>query len=71
MVEKETTVEKRKYDRFKAQKDTYIVIENSSTDLGQMINISNDGLAFSYIGTEEQIAGWHKVRIFLNSKLSG
>ena len=68
MVGKETTVEKRKQKRFKAQKDTYIILVNDSTNLGQIINISKDGLAFSYIGKEEQIIGWYKGDIFLSSK---
>ena len=68
MVEKKTTIEKSKQKRFKAQKDTYIILVNDSTNLGQIINISKDGLAFSYIGKEEQIIGWYKGDIFLSSK---
>ena len=68
MFEKETRVEKRKHTRFKDQKNINIALENDFTTVGQMINISKGGLAFSYIGKEEQITGWHKIYIFLNRK---
>ena len=64
----EKPVEKRKHKRFKAQKNTYIITVNDTTNLGQMINISKGGLAFNYIGKKEKISGWHKVDIFLSSK---
>jgi hypothetical protein len=68
MVEKETTVDKRKHKRFKAQKETYIALVNHSIKVGEIINISKGGIAFSYIGKEAQLTGWHKMKIFLSSK---
>ena len=69
MVDKETTVEKRKYKRFKAQKNTYVLVANGSANMGQLINISRDGFAFRYIGKAEQVTGWHRVEIFLSNQL--
>ena len=66
MIATENTVEKRKYNRFKAQEDPYVAIVNDSTIVGQIINISKGGLALNYIGKEAQITGWHKVNIFLS-----
>ena len=68
MVEKQTKVEMRKHKRFKTLKNTFVALENGHTEVGQMINISKDGLAFSYLGKEELIRGWHKVDIFLSGK---
>jgi hypothetical protein len=68
MVEKETTVEKRKHKRFNAQKDTYVALVNDSIKVGQIINISNGGIAFSYISKGAQLTGWHKMNIFMSSK---
>ena len=72
MLEKENTVEKRKHKRSNAQKDTYIIIENGSTNLGLLKNISEDGLSFNYIGNEEHIKGWYNglfVELVASSKM--
>jgi len=69
LVEKETTIENRKHKRFKAQKNTFVLIVNGSADIGQLINISRDGFAFRYIGKAEQVTGWHRVEIFISNKL--
>ena len=66
MVDIENTVEKRKHNRFKAQKNTYVALVNDSIKVGQIINISKRGLAFSYIAKGAQITGWHKMNIFLS-----
>ena len=66
MIATENTVEKRKSNRFKAQEDTYVAIVNDSIKVGKIINLSKGGLAFSYIGKEAQITGWHKMNIFLS-----
>ena len=68
MVEKEITAEKRKHKRYKAKKETYIALVNDSIKVGQIINISKGGIAFSYIGKEAQLTGWHKMKIFLSSR---
>ena len=66
MIGTKKTVEKRKHNRFKAQKDTYVALVNDSTKVGQIMNISNGGLAFCYIGRGAQITGWQKINIFLS-----
>ena len=68
MVMKETTVEKRKHKRYKAQKDTYVALINDSIKVGQIINISNGGVAFSYISKGVQLMGWYKLNIFMSDK---
>ena len=67
MVSNGNRVEKRKHDRFKAQKETYVALMNDSVKVGQIINISRDGLAFSYIANGPEITGWHNMSIFLSS----
>jgi hypothetical protein len=50
------------------EKETYIALVNDSIKVGQIINISNGGIAFSYISKGTQLTGWHKINIFLSSK---
>ena len=65
MNEKETAVEKRRHKRYKAPLSSYIALMNEVTEVGQIINISKSGIAFSYIDKGLQITGWHKMNIFL------
>ena len=66
MIGTKNTVKKRKHNRFKAQEDTYAALVNDSIKVGQIINISKGGLAFSYIAKGAQLTGWHKMNIFLS-----
>ena len=59
-------VEKRKHNRLKTEKETYVALMNDSVKVGQIINISKDGIAFSYIANGPGITGWHKMSIFLS-----
>ena len=68
MVEKKTTVERRKHKRFKAQKDSYVALMNDSIKVGEILNISKGGIAFNYMSKGEELTGWHKMKIFLSSK---
>ena len=61
----ERTVEKRKDNRFKARENIYVALVNDSTKVGQIMNISSGGLAFSYIGESVPIVDWYKMDIFL------
>ena len=63
----ENTVDRRKHNRVKAQKDTFITLVNEFAKVGQIINISKGGLFFKHIGKEEQINDWYKMNIFLSS----
>jgi hypothetical protein len=64
MVEKKTTVEKREYDRYEVSNDVSIILRNGSIKVGQLINISVDGLALSYISGDKRINGWFEIYIF-------
>ena len=66
MIGTNKTKKKRQHDRFKAQAETYAAIVNDSIKVGQILNISKGGLAFSYIAKEDQLIGWHKMNIFLS-----
>ncbi len=68
MIGTEKTAEKRKHNRLEAQEDAYIALVNGSMKVGQILNISKGGLAFSYISKEAQLTGWHKMKIFLSSR---
>jgi hypothetical protein len=65
-VSMKNTVEKRKHNRLKVYEDTYIALVNDSTIIGQIINISKGGVAFRYIGKEEEITDFHRVDIYLS-----
>ena len=66
MIDTKTTVEKREHYRFTAQKGAYAALVNGTAKVGQIINISKSGLAFSYMGVVNQITDWHQVDIFLS-----
>ncbi|WP_321493225.1 PilZ domain-containing protein [uncultured Desulfobacter sp.] len=52
MVGRKRTIERRKHKRFKAAEGAYAAISPNSNKLGQIIDISMDGLCFKYIDTE-------------------
>lgn len=62
----ENTKTKRKQKRFSTQEGTYVKLSNGSIKVGQVINISKSGLAFSYITKGERLTGWQKINIFLS-----
>lgn len=59
-------MKKRKHNRFKVKEETYVALMNDTIKVGQIINISKGGLAFSYIAKDTDIQGWHKMNIFLS-----
>ena len=59
-------MKKRKHNRFKVQEETYVALMNDTVKVGQIVNISKGGLAFSYIAKDTDIRGWHKMNIFLS-----
>lgn len=62
-------IERRKHQRFKAQKHAFAVLESNFAKLGLIINISRGGLAFCYIacgGKTTQTTGSFEVDIFLS-----
>ena len=66
MDKKETTVEKRRHERFKVRKGILVAVVNDYIKVGQIINISKGGIAFSYISKGEQLKGRHKINILLS-----
>ena len=57
-------IERRICKRFQVQEGAYVWIRNNSSKLGQIKNISRDGLAFMYIANGEQLHGSFEVNIF-------
>ncbi len=51
MVDQKETVERRKSKRYKAIEGAYAAINPNSQKLGQIIDISKDGVCFKYIDT--------------------
>lgn len=57
--------ERRTYRRFKAQEGAFATLNNGSLKIGQIQNISKDGLAFKYFANGKQAEGSFKSYIFL------
>lgn len=49
----EEPIERRKHERFKVEKIAFAVLRNRVSKLGQIIDISQGGLAFYYIDNQE------------------
>ena len=64
MAGKETMVDKREYDRHIAQNDVSVMLRNGSVEVGQLLNISVNGLALSYISGDKKIEGWFRIYIY-------
>jgi hypothetical protein len=58
-------VERRKHKRFYAKDDTFAVLGPPSGNIGQVMDISMGGLAFSYVAGEDQPNRSHKLSILL------
>ena len=70
MVSRKRTIERRKSKRYKAIEGAYAVISPKSHKLGQIIDISMDGLAFKYIDTsndDTKRQSYSEELIFLSS----
>jgi hypothetical protein len=65
MVGRKRTTERRKSKRYKAAEGAYAAISPSSHKIGQITDISMDGLAFKYIDTKNQTQS--EESIFLSS----
>ena len=57
--------ERRRHKRFQAQEGAFAVVRPESTKLGQIIDISQGGLAFRYTVTGTQANGAVELDIFL------
>lgn len=64
-MEKKKFTERRKLKRFQVQDGAFAVVRPEFTRLGQIINISYEGLAFQYAATANQENGASELDIFL------
>ena len=64
MVKKETKVERREYERYKVSNDTSVLLKNDNSQVGQLLNISVDGLALIYVTGDKRIQGWFDIYLF-------
>ena len=59
-------VERRQHKRFQAPKGVFIGVGPHDVDVGRLRNISMDGLAFRYLGIQEELSGSY-VDIFMTN----
>ena len=64
-MERKKPAERRKLKRFQVQNGAFAVVRPEFTRLGQIINISYEGLAFQYALTTNQENGASELDIFL------
>jgi hypothetical protein len=64
-MERKKPAERRKLKRFQVQDGAFAVVRPECTRLGQIINISYEGLAFQYAVTAHQENGVSELDIFL------
>jgi c-di-GMP-binding flagellar brake protein YcgR len=64
MRKQKKTIERREYQRFRAQEGTFAVFGPNSNKIGQITDISMGGLAFHYMPGEEP-NGSKELNIFL------
>jgi hypothetical protein len=67
-MERKKLAERRKRKRFQVQRGAFAVIRPEFTKLGQIIDISHDGLAFQYPVTANQEDGAFELDIFLTGE---
>jgi len=64
-MKRKELAERRRHKRFQAQEGAFAVVRPESTKLGQIIDISQGGLAFRYTVTGARANGAFEVDIFL------
>jgi len=68
MTTRTSFIERRQHKRFKAKEGAFVVVTSSDNKIGQIKNISKDGLVFRYVASEKKLAGLLTIDIFRNSK---
>ena len=68
MSNKKDSTEKRKHKRFKAKEGAFAIVTSDYRKIGQIKNISQDGLDLQYIDNGEQLSGSVEVEIFSFAK---
>jgi len=65
-IERRVNEDRRKYPRFLAKDDTFVKLQSEfKVDVGQLIDISKDGLALLYTLREERSPNYSELGIFL------
>jgi hypothetical protein len=64
MVYRAETVDQRQYNRFRVPKRVFVALRSHDVKVGQVIDMSVDGLAFSYIPREELSSGPFELQVF-------
>ena len=57
MTNKKQIVERREHKRFKVQEGASVVLRAHSIELGQIIDVSRNGLAFCYVSSQQPSSG--------------
>ena len=57
MANNNQMVERRRYKRFKVQEGASVVFRAHSIELGQIIDVSRNGLAFRYVSSQQPSSG--------------
>ncbi len=65
MTKREKTLERRKHERFQVPRGAFVGVGPYFMKVGPITDMSIDGLAFRYIGSEEPSNRSHKLDIFL------
>ena len=65
MKNKERPIEKRSYNRLQAEDGVYAIIKYKPTILGQIINISKDGMAVRYSSKGQKLNDSSELDIFI------
>jgi hypothetical protein len=65
MTNRKEPVDRRKHERFGVPIGIYVSFRSRGARLGEVINISQGGLAFRYMGGKEPSDGPDKLNIFL------
>ena len=68
MVKKESIVDRREYERYNVSNDASVLLRNGNNHVGQLLNISIDGLALSYVSGDKRIEGWFHIYLFSREK---
>jgi hypothetical protein len=64
MMDRKDFNERRKQNRFKVRDDAFGYIKSDKDKIGPILDISRDGLAFSYLGKKGEIYGPLEVDMF-------
>jgi hypothetical protein len=67
-MEREALWDLRRYRRFSGREDAFAVLRNQVNEVGQLLNVSQGGLALKYLAEEPLPADQYELDIFLAGK---